>query len=174
MTLAIGHRAGTRRVIDLILEVRPPFSPDEVVKDFAQALRRYDVKSVIGDKYAGEWPAERFQKNGIMYMPAEMTKSEIYVEALPLLTSGVAELPDDPRLLNQLRSLDRRTGRSGKDSVDHAPRAHDDIANAVAGVLVTLAGAASPAGGAAHNQPNWRGGFGGRRKSLEDWISGAY
>jgi hypothetical protein len=26
-----------------------------------------------------------------------------------------------------------RTGRSGKDSIDHAPNGHDDLANAVAG-----------------------------------------
>jgi len=29
--------------------------------------------------------------------------------------------------------LERRTGRSGKDSIDHAPNGHDDLANAVAG-----------------------------------------
>ena len=36
-------------------------------------------------------------------------------------------------------SLDRRTGRSGKDSVDHGPRGHDDVANAAAGALVAAA-----------------------------------
>ena len=32
--------------------------------------------------------------------------------------------------------LERRTHRSGKDSIDHAPGGHDDLANAVAGALV--------------------------------------
>jgi hypothetical protein len=36
--------------------------------------------------------------------------------------------------------LERRTARSGKDSIDHPPGAHDDVANAVAGVLVLAAG----------------------------------
>jgi hypothetical protein len=36
-----------------------------------------------------------------------------------------------------LTSLERRTARGGKDSIDHPPRQHDDIANAVAGVAVT-------------------------------------
>jgi hypothetical protein len=36
----------------------------------------------------------------------------------------------------QLTSLERRTSRGGRDSIDHAPGAHDDIANAVAGALV--------------------------------------
>jgi hypothetical protein len=37
----------------------------------------------------------------------------------------------------QVTSLERRTARGGRDSIDHAPGAHDDIANAVAGALVT-------------------------------------
>jgi hypothetical protein len=33
----------------------------------------------------------------------------------------------------------RRTARGGRDSIDHAPGAHDDVANAVAGALVMSA-----------------------------------
>ena len=33
-----------------------------------------------------------------------------------------------------------RVARSGKDSVDHAPGGRDDVANAVAGVLVAVTG----------------------------------
>ena len=36
--------------------------------------------------------------------------------------------------------LERRTARGGRDSIDHGPGAHDDIANAVAGALVLAAG----------------------------------
>jgi hypothetical protein len=35
---------------------------------------------------------------------------------------------DHPRLIAQLCGLERRTARSGKDSIDHAPGADDDIA----------------------------------------------
>ena len=38
----------------------------------------------------------------------------------------------------QLAGLERRTARSGRDLIDHAPGGHDDLANAVAGVLVGL------------------------------------
>jgi hypothetical protein len=37
-------------------------------------------------------------------------------------------------LLVQLVGLERRTARGGRDSIDHAPGAHDDLANAVAGL----------------------------------------
>ena len=36
----------------------------------------------------------------------------------------------------QFTSLERRISRGGRDSIDHPPGAHDDIANAVAGALV--------------------------------------
>jgi hypothetical protein len=44
-------------------------------------------------------------------------------------------LLDSDRLVQQLMSLERRTARGGKDSIDHAPGTHDDVANAVAGAL---------------------------------------
>jgi hypothetical protein len=34
--------------------------------------------------------------------------------------------------------LERRVTRAGKESIDHAPDSHDDIANAVAGCAVAL------------------------------------
>jgi hypothetical protein len=56
-----------------------------------------------------------------------------------MLTSGKAELLDHPRLAAQLVGLERRTARSGKDSIDHAPGQHDDLANAALGVLLLAA-----------------------------------
>ena len=37
-------------------------------------------------------------------------------------------------MVAQFVGLERRTSRAGKDSVDHAPGAHDDLSNSVAGV----------------------------------------
>jgi hypothetical protein len=46
------------------------------------------------------------------------------------------ELLDDRRLRAQLLGLERHTGRSGRDSITHAPGLHDDVINAVAGALL--------------------------------------
>jgi hypothetical protein len=43
-------------------------------------------------------------------------------------------LLDNARLISQLVGLERRTARSGRDSIDHAPGAKDDVVNAVAGL----------------------------------------
>jgi hypothetical protein len=42
-------------------------------------------------------------------------------------------------LVAQLVGLERRTTRGGRDSIDHAPGAHDDLANAAMGSLVLVA-----------------------------------
>jgi len=55
------------------------------------------------------------------------------------LNSNRLELLDVPKLKNQLQKLERRTARGGRDSIDHPPGQHDDLANAVAGLASELA-----------------------------------
>ena len=141
MTLAIAHKEDGLVVLDVVREVRPPFGPDSVVQDFAATLRAYGLRSVTGDRYAGEWPRERFRVHGIDYKLSDKPKSDLYRDMLPLLNSGQVELLDLSRLAAQLIGLERRTARSGRDSIDHAPGAHDDIANAVAGALLSVSAA---------------------------------
>jgi hypothetical protein len=139
MTLAVGHREDTVVVVDAVREVKPPFSPEDVVDEFATLLKRYRIVKVTGDRYAGEWPREQFRKLGISYAPAAEPKSDLYRDLLPTINSRRIDLLDHPRLVNQLVSLERRTARGGRDSIDHAPGAHDDIANVVAGVSAMFA-----------------------------------
>jgi hypothetical protein len=68
-----------------------------------------------------------------------MNGAEVAVEA-PLFARGLVRLPNHPKLLRELRLLERRVHRSGKDSVDHGRNGHDDYANAVCGVLQLLSG----------------------------------
>jgi hypothetical protein len=139
MTLAVAHRnADGVGVLDCVRERLSPFNPDEVVQEFSALLKSYGITSVCGDRYAGEWPRARFLAYGISYEPSEKPKSDLYKEALPLLSSARVELLDHQRLLNQFASLERRTARGGRDSVDHPPHSKDDLSNSVAGVLVLV------------------------------------
>jgi len=135
-TLAIGHRENRKVILDLVREVRPPFSPESVTEEFSRLLKSYRIHIVTGDRYGGQWPREQFAKNGIHYITSDKTKSVLYQEFLPIINSSRVELLDNSRLLNQLLGLERRTARSGRDSIDHAPKSHDDISNVVAGVVV--------------------------------------
>jgi len=148
-TLCIGHReVGDRAVIDAVRENRPPFSPENVVMEYCALLKQYGVRTVKGDRYAGEWPRERFRLQGINYEVAESTKSEYYLDFLPLLNAVRVELLDQPRVIGQICALERRTSPGGReiitkprvtgsqDSISRAPGAHDDLANVVAACAV--------------------------------------
>ena len=137
-TLAVGHREGDIITIDAIRERKPPFSPSAVVAEFSALFKAYSIGSVHGDKYAGSWPSEAFSKHGITYQPAPMAKSDLYVNALAALNSGRVALVDHPKLVNQVVGLERRSGR-GKDIIDHAPGAHDDVCNSALGLVALMA-----------------------------------
>ena len=136
MTLCIGHVDHTKQtvVIDCIRERRPPFSPEQVTGEFGELLRSYNVVKVLGDKYAGGYPPEQFGKFNILFEQAAKPKSELYGDLLPMINSQRIQLLDHPRLIAQLCALERRSVRNGRDSIDHPPGAHDDVANSVAGL----------------------------------------
>lgn len=134
-TLAISHKEKEKIIIDLVREVKAPFQPAAVVREFAADLRRYNLNEVTGDKYSGSWVSESFASEKINYNESEKTASELYLEMIPRLSNAEIELPENQRLFNQLCSLLRRTGQGGKDSVicPQGSDSHADIANAVAG-----------------------------------------
>jgi hypothetical protein len=138
MTLAIAHKEHDVAVLDCLREWKAPFSPESAVVDFADLLKQYRISRVRGDRYAGEWPRDAFRRCGIAYDLAEAPKSDLYRDLLPLVNSGKVQLLGNKRLITQLLGLERRTSRAGKDSIDHAPGGHDDLANAAAGALVDV------------------------------------
>ena len=143
-TMAIGHRVGNGIVIDLVEGRRG--NPAAITKDFCAILAEYKIQRVQGDRYAGAWVPTAFAEHGVTYDPAPGTRSELYATLSPALNSGAVELPPCPDLSKQLIGLERRTTRGGRDIIDHAPNAHDDRANAVAGaVAVALKRRSSPA-----------------------------
>ena len=139
MTLSIAHVEKQTIVVDCVRAVKPPFSPDDVAKDFAETIKSYGLHRVTGDRFGGEWPRERFKAHGVTYDLADKPKSDLYRDMLPLLNAGRVELLDNPKLVSQLCLLERRTARGGRDSIDHPRGAHDDVANAVAGAIVFAA-----------------------------------
>lgn len=139
MTIAIAHADGDVAMLDAVREARPPFSPESVVTDFVALLKSYGLAEVTGDRWGGEFVREQFEKRGVAYQISERVKSDIYKELVPLLNSGRAELLDDRRLVAQFCGLERRTARGGRNSIDHAPNSHDDLANSAAGALVLAA-----------------------------------
>jgi hypothetical protein len=136
MTMAISHAEKDIAVLDAVRERKPPFSPDDVVAEFAALMKSYGINQAAADRWGGDWVTEAFRKMGITVKPAEKPKSDLYREMLPLLNGKRCTLLDIPRLSAQLVGLERRVARGGRDSIDHAPGSHDDMANAAAGALL--------------------------------------
>ena len=120
-------------VLDFVDEWRAPFDPDEVAEKVARVLKGYGLYRVTGDHYGGKWPVAAFRRHQISFFWSKKVKSEIYRDFLPILNSGQAELLDNPTLKAQFLALDRNVARGGRETIDHVPGGHDDVANAVAG-----------------------------------------
>jgi hypothetical protein len=139
--LAIGHREpGNIVVIDCLRERQPRFVPKDVVKEYSDLLKRYRISKIKSDRFANQWAADEWARNQIICEPSELSKSEIYLGALPVLMSAQARLLDNEKLRDQLTGLERRVYASGREAVDDsgAQSAHDDLANVCCGVLVNL------------------------------------
>jgi hypothetical protein len=137
-TIAIVHRQDDRCIADVIRGRKPPFDPRQVAEEFAALAREYGCRKVVGDNYAGQWVADAFGDCGITYEKSALTKSQLYLEGLPQFARGTVSIPDHPVLIRELRLLERRVHRSGKDSVDHGTHGSDDHANALFGALHLL------------------------------------
>jgi hypothetical protein len=132
-TLSIGHKEGKRLIVDLVRAKHGV--PAQITEEYAALLKSYSVREIHSDKYAGSWPADEFAKHGVNIQYSTKARSELYLDALPAMTSGRVELPRDDKLITQFAGLERKTSKAGRDSVNHAPGAHDDRANAAAGVI---------------------------------------
>lgn len=142
-------------MVDALFEKRAPFDADTAIDEVAGLLRSYRVSVVRGDDYGADLTVAAFRRRGITYRSLKLNdadarqgrlnRSEIYLNSVGLFTAGRVRLPDNPRLVHQLISLERRAARSsGHDTVDHPAGGHDDLANACCGCLVALAGKGAP------------------------------
>lgn len=139
MTVAVAHHdhATGKNVLDWIQgwAATKTFDPDAAIKETAEKLEKYDITWVTGDRWGGEFVRGQFRKNKINYIISEKSKSDIYQAVLPIFMARMARLLDHKTMRDQFIGLDRMTGRSGKDSIDHRPGGHDDYANVAAGAL---------------------------------------
>jgi len=130
--LSICHAERGKTVQDVIRGWHSK-RPTDVVQEAAALLKSYSIRSVKGDRYSGEWVRSAFRDQGIDYQVNDLTASELFAELLPAINQGSIELLDDRKQTAQLIALERKTGKSGKDSFGHPPGGHDDRVAALAG-----------------------------------------
>jgi len=135
--LSICHRDGPV-IQDLIRGWRSK-RPADVVEEAAKLLHSYKISTITGDRYSGEWVRQAFMKSGIRYVVSSLTSSDALLELLPLINQGSIRLLDNRVQTNQLIALERRTSRTGKDSLGHPQGLHDDraVTLALAAILAS-------------------------------------
>lgn len=137
-TLGLAHQEDGLIIVDKVLEQKPPFNPEETIKNFSGVLKQYGCWRVFGDKYASGFVSNLFRKNSVVYEESKLTKSEIYLNAQPLFTMNKIRLPKDDKLKTQLLLLERKPRSGGIDLIDHPAKCHDDKANSALGAAVHL------------------------------------
>jgi hypothetical protein len=131
--IGILHREGDRVILDAIRGRRG--NPAAAVIEFAELAKSYGCHQITGDNYSADWVSTGFENAGCQYIRSRLTRSELYLEGLPLFTRGLVSIPDHAQLIRELRLLERRTARSGKDSVDHGVGGSDDHSNVLFGAM---------------------------------------
>jgi len=135
--LSICHKDGP--VIQDVIRGWHSKRPADVVEEAAKLLKTYKISTVVGDRYSGEWVRQAFMTAGIKYVVSSLTSSDSLLELLPLINQGSVALLDDKVQTAQLIGLERRTSRTGKDSLGHPQGSHDDrvVSLALSAVLAS-------------------------------------
>ena len=139
-TLAVCHRDGERIVADV---VRGRYGdPNAAALDCAALVKQYRCRAITGDAYGGQWVSGAFARANVEYRQSPLVRSDLYLEGQIYFSRGLISIPPNAALLLELRQLERRVARSGKDSVNHGVNRHDDHANALFGAMYLCAKAA--------------------------------
>jgi hypothetical protein len=140
---AVTHAENGVGILDCLVEIKAPFNTELATSQIAGVLRSYGCASTTGDRYSGQWCAQAFTRNNIIYHYSERDRSAIYQDTLPLLNSGKIRLLDSRQLIHQFASLERSSSPVGKERIQEAVGGHDDLCNSAAGALLLAAGSSS-------------------------------
>jgi hypothetical protein len=154
--LAITHQRKTDGAVvlgELIEQIPDPskrLKPREVLTVWAARLAHHRVKNVMADQHYIETAREDLEASGVNVFDAPASPDEVHVRCRQLMRAGKLKIPNNPRLIRQLKEVQGKPLPGGKMSIvmpRWAKGAHGDLAAAyVLGVwqLVTDAIPAPP------------------------------
>lgn len=137
MAAAVARRVGDGAVLVALRRWRPPFNPAATIAEAGDFFRLHGARGVSYDAYAPGFTREALAAAGLDPQRAELDTSRMFLELLSPVNARRVSLLDDPVLLRQLATLERRRGSTGRDVIAHHKGAHDDVAAAAAGALVS-------------------------------------
>jgi hypothetical protein len=137
----IAHRDYEKglQIQDVIREVRAPFVPEVVIKEFAELAKRYGITTVYADQFAFGLHASLWEgtHTGVRLAEAKYNTTENYLRLLPSLLAKKVRFLDSKTQRGQFGSMERHM-MSGNEIIrkPQIASARDDVATAAAGALV--------------------------------------
>lgn len=138
--LVIVELVGKRLEVVRIEEWRPakgaPLRPSEVIERCAEVLREYRIGEIATDGHYIETVREHFYRSNIRIVQAPTGAqgvSDTFVAAKNAMREGRVAIPDNPRLVTQLRAVVERPTAGGGVSITQPRRrggGHGDIVSA--------------------------------------------
>ena len=138
--VVVSFDGKTYRVV-AYLELRPrkgePLKPSSVVSAFAEIAKQYGVSGIVSDAHYREAIAEALEAHGLFIIdapPGQIGKTETFARARSVLNEGRLRIPDDARLLAQLRDVRSKPTPGGGVSIVQPRRAgggHGDLVSAL-------------------------------------------
>lgn len=148
--LVVVHQYGQKRIVADIVELKPkkgePLRPSEVVETFAKVAKEHKAEAVVADGHYRESIAELLSTYDLGFISAPQGaggKALQYQCTRTLLRDGLVTIPDDPRLISQLKEVQYRATSGGGVSIA-SPRykggGHGDICSALVLALYRFGG----------------------------------
>lgn len=134
----VGFAERARLTPVSLLELKPepgmPLVPSKVVDTFAEEIKRCGARLVTADDWYRQTIEEHLGAHRLALVPAPRPPAAAFIVARSLMSQGRVILPNNPRLLAQLRRV-RSTVKPGGVVSVHQPRVkeggHGDIVSAM-------------------------------------------
>lgn len=159
--LAIAHLTQTGAIfVAELMELRPtptePLLPSETVKTFRDRCKAHGCSYVTADHHYREAIVEHLGSIG--FADAPTAPHEAFVRARTLMREGKVRIPNNERLLRQMREVEGRPLPGGGMSI-HMPRwrtgGHGDLAQALVLAVSSFGGETLEAPKPAYGTPQW-------------------
>lgn len=107
---------GLREVME-VAEVQPrpgePLVPSVILGEFSRTCSQFGVQAVVGDRHYKETALEFFGQQHVGFVDAPRTPAEAYIKARSLMRQGLVKIPENAKLLKQLREVEGRRSTGG-------------------------------------------------------------
>jgi hypothetical protein len=135
----IAHLSAGNVIIDRLVGWRgtkkAPVAFEWACEQIASILHEFGINSVFGDQYCAPVIRQELMKRSIYFEQLNFdsnTRPQIFGNLHHLLVQSKIEIPDDPELLRQFRSLDEIKTSRGRIDIRASGNSRDDLAVVVA------------------------------------------